>query len=228
MALWLCYLALCRLLGPARSSRRDELDKDIELMLLRHEVRILAPGPRTCAPAQGGSGDSRRAVPASLAQHSCEAGNRLWCCSKFDDHRLAWNPGSELGQRQSPAPAKTPPPQRSKSSERAQSRGDMETPAAGPELKSAREWVPGPVAARRQDPAVKQEVAAANRPEHEDRRRLVRVATAGVDRRGTEESHQSGESGGVAAGIATGRRRARPASVGARGSGHRRRLRSQA
>ncbi|MDA8357426.1 MAG: integrase core domain-containing protein [Actinomycetota bacterium] len=41
MALSLCYLALCRLLGLVRSSRRDELDKDIELMMLRHEVRIL-------------------------------------------------------------------------------------------------------------------------------------------------------------------------------------------
>jgi putative transposase len=41
VALSLCYLALCRLLGLVRSSCRDELDKDIELMVLRHEVRIL-------------------------------------------------------------------------------------------------------------------------------------------------------------------------------------------
>jgi putative transposase len=41
VALSLCYLALCRLLGLLHSLRRDELDKDIELMVLRHEVRIL-------------------------------------------------------------------------------------------------------------------------------------------------------------------------------------------
>ncbi len=41
MALSLCYVALCRLLGLVRSSRRDEFDKDIELMVLHHEVRIL-------------------------------------------------------------------------------------------------------------------------------------------------------------------------------------------
>jgi putative transposase len=41
VALSLCYVALCRLLALVRSSRRDEFDKDIELMVLRHEVRIL-------------------------------------------------------------------------------------------------------------------------------------------------------------------------------------------
>ena len=41
MVLPLCYLALCRLLGLVRSSRRDQFNKDIELMVLRHEVRIL-------------------------------------------------------------------------------------------------------------------------------------------------------------------------------------------
>ena len=41
MALSLCYLVLGRLLGLLRSSRRTEIDKDIELMVLRHEVRIL-------------------------------------------------------------------------------------------------------------------------------------------------------------------------------------------
>ena len=41
MAFSLCYLALCGILGLVRSSRRDEFDKDIELMVLRHEVRIL-------------------------------------------------------------------------------------------------------------------------------------------------------------------------------------------
>ena len=41
MALSLCYVAFCRFLGLVCSSRRDDLDKDIELMVLRHEVRIL-------------------------------------------------------------------------------------------------------------------------------------------------------------------------------------------
>jgi transposase InsO family protein len=41
VALSLCYLVLCRLLGLLRSSRRTEIDKDVELMVLRHEVRIL-------------------------------------------------------------------------------------------------------------------------------------------------------------------------------------------
>ena len=41
MAFTLCYLGLCRILGLLRSSRRTETDKDIEIMLLRHQVRIL-------------------------------------------------------------------------------------------------------------------------------------------------------------------------------------------
>ena len=41
MALSLCCLALCRLPVPVRSSCRAGFDKDIELMVLRHEVRIL-------------------------------------------------------------------------------------------------------------------------------------------------------------------------------------------
>ncbi len=41
MVLSLCYLALCRLPLPVRSSCRAGFDKDIELMVLRHEVRIL-------------------------------------------------------------------------------------------------------------------------------------------------------------------------------------------
>ena len=41
MAFTLCYLGLCRVLGLLRSSRRTETDKDIEIMVLRHEVRLL-------------------------------------------------------------------------------------------------------------------------------------------------------------------------------------------
>jgi putative transposase len=37
----LVYLSLCRLFGLVRSARRSESDKDIEIMVLRHQVRIL-------------------------------------------------------------------------------------------------------------------------------------------------------------------------------------------
>src|ERR1019366_8278358 len=41
MALRLCYLVMCRIFGLLGSRRRTALDKDIELMVLRHEVRVL-------------------------------------------------------------------------------------------------------------------------------------------------------------------------------------------
>jgi len=41
MPLGLCYLVTCRIFGLLRSRRRTALDKDIELMVLRHEVRVL-------------------------------------------------------------------------------------------------------------------------------------------------------------------------------------------
>ena len=41
MPLSLCYLVMCRIFGLVRSSRRTALEKDIELMVLRHEVRVL-------------------------------------------------------------------------------------------------------------------------------------------------------------------------------------------
>ena len=41
MAFTLCCLGLCRILGLLRSSRRTETDKDIEIIVLRHQVRIL-------------------------------------------------------------------------------------------------------------------------------------------------------------------------------------------
>ena len=41
MAFTLCYLCLCRILGLLRSSLRTETDKDIEIIVLRHRVRIL-------------------------------------------------------------------------------------------------------------------------------------------------------------------------------------------
>src|ERR1019366_5932828 len=41
MGLRLCYLVACRIFGLLGSRRRTALDKDIELMVLRHEVRVL-------------------------------------------------------------------------------------------------------------------------------------------------------------------------------------------
>ena len=41
MLLRLCYLFMCRVLGLLRHRRRTPLEKDIELMVLRHEVRVL-------------------------------------------------------------------------------------------------------------------------------------------------------------------------------------------
>jgi putative transposase len=37
----LLYLAMCRLLGLIISSRRSESEKDAEIMVLRHQVRVL-------------------------------------------------------------------------------------------------------------------------------------------------------------------------------------------
>jgi putative transposase len=41
VAFSLVYLSLCRLLGLVRSTRRSESDKDVEIMVLRHQVYIL-------------------------------------------------------------------------------------------------------------------------------------------------------------------------------------------
>ena len=41
MGVRLCYLVACRVLETLGSRRRTALDKDIELMVLRHEVRVL-------------------------------------------------------------------------------------------------------------------------------------------------------------------------------------------
>src|ERR1035441_9006749 len=41
MPLGPCYLVVCRIFGLLRYCRRTALDKDIELMVLRHEVRVL-------------------------------------------------------------------------------------------------------------------------------------------------------------------------------------------
>ena len=41
MAFSLLYIALCRILGLCVSSRRAESDKDIEIMVLRHQMHVL-------------------------------------------------------------------------------------------------------------------------------------------------------------------------------------------
>src|ERR1035441_10020524 len=41
MPLGLCYPVMCRIFGLLRYCRRTALDKDVELMVLRHEVRVL-------------------------------------------------------------------------------------------------------------------------------------------------------------------------------------------
>ena len=41
MAFSLLYLGMCRILGLVLSGRRGESDKDVEIMVLRHQVRIL-------------------------------------------------------------------------------------------------------------------------------------------------------------------------------------------
>src|SRR5665213_716910 len=41
VAFSLLYIGLCRILGLVVSSRRTESDKDIEIMVLRHQVRVL-------------------------------------------------------------------------------------------------------------------------------------------------------------------------------------------
>ncbi len=41
MAFSLVYVGLCRILGVVVLSRRTESEKDIEIMVLRHQVRVL-------------------------------------------------------------------------------------------------------------------------------------------------------------------------------------------
>jgi len=41
VAFSLLYVGLCRILGFIASARRSESDRDIEIMVLRHQVRIL-------------------------------------------------------------------------------------------------------------------------------------------------------------------------------------------
>jgi hypothetical protein len=41
MAIWLFYVVLRRLLRVLSSLRRTDVERDIELMVLRHEVRVL-------------------------------------------------------------------------------------------------------------------------------------------------------------------------------------------
>lgn len=40
MPLSRCYLVMCRIFGLLRSCQRTALDKDLELMVLRREIRV--------------------------------------------------------------------------------------------------------------------------------------------------------------------------------------------
>jgi transposase len=64
VAFSLLYVALCRLLGLVRFACRSEADKDIEIMVLRHQIRILerySPGRVRYRPAD-------RAILAALSR----------------------------------------------------------------------------------------------------------------------------------------------------------------
>jgi hypothetical protein len=68
VAFTLCSLGLCRILGLLRSSRRTETDKDIEIMVLRHQVRILERQLNVrVAYRPADSGDPRRPLPVAAA-----------------------------------------------------------------------------------------------------------------------------------------------------------------
>ena len=81
MALRLCYLVVCRIFGLLGSRRRTALDKDIELMVLRHEVRVLqASAPWSRALPTHGPSDPRCAQPSAptmalalLSRHARDA-----------------------------------------------------------------------------------------------------------------------------------------------------------
>jgi hypothetical protein len=67
VAFTLCYLGLRQILGLLRSSRRTETDKDIEIMVLRHQVRILERQLNARRLSPCGSGDPRHPLPVAGA-----------------------------------------------------------------------------------------------------------------------------------------------------------------
>jgi hypothetical protein len=68
VAFTLCYLGLCRILGLLRSSRRTETDKDIEIMVLRHQVRILERQLNARVAYRPVDREPRRPLPVAAAR----------------------------------------------------------------------------------------------------------------------------------------------------------------
>jgi putative transposase len=93
VAFSLVYLGLCRVLALVVSSRRGAADKDIELVVLRHQVRVLErqvhgriryrPVDRALLAAlsrllPGNAGEPSWSRPATLLRWHREAGRRKW------------------------------------------------------------------------------------------------------------------------------------------------------
>ena len=91
MVFSLLYLAMCRFLGLVASSRRSESDKDIEIMVLRHQVQVLerqVHGRVRYRPAD-------RAILAALSRRLPRA--RWRCFLVTPDTLLRWH--RELARR---------------------------------------------------------------------------------------------------------------------------------
>jgi hypothetical protein len=119
VAFTLCYLGLCRVLGLLRSSRRTETDKDIEIMVLRHQVRILErqltvrvayrpwigrsslPSPGCCRDGADAPSSSRqrRSFVGTESSRGANGG-----AGKKDRRVVRRNGGLDRGDRQRPNP----------------------------------------------------------------------------------------------------------------------------
>ena len=62
------YLALCRLLQLVVLLCRSERSKELEILLLRHELAILRRQPPTRTSSTSGSGNPRRARAGATAE----------------------------------------------------------------------------------------------------------------------------------------------------------------
>ena len=85
MVFSLLYLGICRLLGLVVSGRRSESDKDVEIMVLRHQVRVLerqVHGRVRYRPAD-------RAIRAALSR--CLPRARWRCVLVTPDTLLRWH-----------------------------------------------------------------------------------------------------------------------------------------
>ena len=94
MAFSLLYLGLCRALSLVTMSRRREADKDVELVVLRHQVRVLERQLDGRLPYRRADRALLAALsrvlpryrwqaflvtPATLLRWHREAGRRKWC-----------------------------------------------------------------------------------------------------------------------------------------------------